>query len=239
MRRRLVVLSPSGWRNPNAVRNVWQLVQRFRPQVFGGVPTVLAAALNVPVGDADVSSMRWCSGGGSAIPVAVGKAYESQFKVPVLEVYGMTETASVHTMSYPDRPVRLGSVGHPVPYSRVRVVQARRRRPLRARLRASTRSAWWPWPGPGVFSRLPERSAQPRRLRRAGLGQFRRPGPAGRRRLPVDHRPRQGPDHPRRPQHRPDRRSRRSCSAIPPWRWPRWWASPTPMPASCRWPMCN
>jgi fatty-acyl-CoA synthase len=42
--------------------------------------------------------------------------------VPVLEVYGMTETASVHAMSYPDRPVRLGSVGHPGPYSRVRVV---------------------------------------------------------------------------------------------------------------------
>ena len=119
----VVVLSPAGWRNPNAVRNVWQLVQRYRPQIFGGVPTVLAAALNVPRGDADVSSIRWCSGGGSAIPVAVANAYVSQFKVPVLEVYGMTETASVHLMSYPDRPVRLGSVGHPGPYSRVRVVQ--------------------------------------------------------------------------------------------------------------------
>jgi fatty-acyl-CoA synthase len=119
----VVVLSPAGWRNPNAVRNVWQLVQRYRPQIFGGVPTVLAAALNVPRGDADVSSIRWCSGGGSAIPVAVANEYVRQFKVPVLEVYGMTETASVHLMSYPDRPVRLGSVGHPGPYSRVRVVQ--------------------------------------------------------------------------------------------------------------------
>jgi fatty-acyl-CoA synthase len=119
----LVVLSPAGWRNPNAVRNCWQLVQRFRPEVFGGVPTVLAAALTVPVGDADVSSIRWCSGGGSAIPVAVANAYAATFKVPVLEVYGMTETSSVHLMSYPDRPVRLGSVGHPGPYSRVRVVQ--------------------------------------------------------------------------------------------------------------------
>ena len=41
----------------------------------------------------------------------------------VLEVYGMTETSSVHTISYIDRPVRLGSVGHAVPYSRVRVVK--------------------------------------------------------------------------------------------------------------------
>ena len=118
----LVVLSPSGWRNPAAVRNVWRLVERFKPEMFGGVPTVLGVALTVPIGDADVSSIRRVSGGGSAIPVPVGQAYERQFKVPVLEVYGMTETASVHTISYIDRPVRIGAVGHPVPYSRVRVV---------------------------------------------------------------------------------------------------------------------
>jgi fatty-acyl-CoA synthase len=119
----LVVLSPAGWRNPNAVRNAWRLVERHRPDIFGGVPTVLGAALNVPIAGADVSSIVCVSGGGSAIPVPIGKAYHERFDVPVLEVYGMTETASVHTIAYRDRPLRLGSVGHPVPYSRVRVVQ--------------------------------------------------------------------------------------------------------------------
>jgi fatty-acyl-CoA synthase len=119
----VVVLSPSGWRNPVALRNVWRLVERHRPEVFGGVPTVLGAALNVPFDGADVSSLRFCSGGGSAIPVPIGKAYEERLKVPVIEVYGMTETSSVHTMAYGDRPIRLGSVGHPVPYSRVRIVE--------------------------------------------------------------------------------------------------------------------
>jgi len=119
----VVVLSPAGWRNPSAVRNVWKLVERYRPPVFGGVPTVLAASLTVPAGDADVSGIRVASGGGSAIPVAVGQALRDRLQVPVLEVYGMTETSSVHTIAYRDRPVRLGSVGHPVPYSRVRVVK--------------------------------------------------------------------------------------------------------------------
>jgi fatty-acyl-CoA synthase len=119
----LVVLSPAGWRNPAAVQNVWRLVERYQPALWGGVPTVLAAALSVPVGDADVSSIRVASGGGSAIPVAVCKTYAEKFKVPVLEVYGMTETSSVHVMSYPDRPIRLGSVGHPLPYSQVRIVK--------------------------------------------------------------------------------------------------------------------
>jgi fatty-acyl-CoA synthase len=119
----LVVLSPGGWRNPSAMRHVWRTVERFKPRVFGGVPTVLAAALNVPLEDADTSSIRYSSGGGSAIPVAVAERYRRQFNAPVLEVYGMTETASIHSMGWPDRPVRIGSVGHPCPYSSVRVVQ--------------------------------------------------------------------------------------------------------------------
>ncbi len=119
----LAVLSPSGWRNPAAVKNIWGLVERFRPETLASVPTVLAATLAIPPGNADLSSLRYAAGGGSAIPVAIGGAIEEKFKIPVVEVYGMTETSSVHTMAYPDRPIRLGSVGFPVPYSRVRIVK--------------------------------------------------------------------------------------------------------------------
>ncbi|MCL2429631.1 MAG: AMP-binding protein, partial [Alphaproteobacteria bacterium] len=119
----LVVLSPSGWRNPAAIRNIWGLVDRFRPRTLGSVPTVLAATLAVPRGAADVSSLRYASGGGSAIPVAVGRAIQDRLRLPVIEVYGMTETSSVHTMAYADQPIRLGSVGLPLPYARVRIVK--------------------------------------------------------------------------------------------------------------------
>jgi fatty-acyl-CoA synthase len=119
----LVVLSPAGWRNPNSVRNIWALVERFKPEALSSVPTVLAATLAVPPGNANISSLKFAAGGGSAIPVAVGSAIQEKLKLPVVEVYGMTETSSVHTMAYPDRPVRLGSVGLPMPYARVRVVQ--------------------------------------------------------------------------------------------------------------------
>ena len=119
----LVVLSAAGWRDPRAVKNVWRLVQKFQPEVFGGVPTVLAAALQVPREGCDLSSLKRASGGGSAIPVAVIQAYEQQLGLPVLEVYGMTETSSVHCMNYPGMPRVSGSVGRPLPYSRVRVVK--------------------------------------------------------------------------------------------------------------------
>jgi fatty-acyl-CoA synthase len=119
----LVVLSPSGWRNPNSVKNIWALIERFKPEAFSSVPTVLAAALNIPRGNTDISSLRFAAAGGSAIPVAVGEAIQDKLKLPVLEVYGMTETSSVHTTAYPERPIRLGSAGLPLPYARVRIVK--------------------------------------------------------------------------------------------------------------------
>jgi len=119
----LVVLGPAGWREPGAIPNVWRLVERYKPTTLAAVPTVLAAAIQVPVNGADISSLRYAAGGGSAVPVAVSQAYAQLLGLPMIEVYGMTETASALTGAYPHRPLRLGSAGHALPYSRVRVVK--------------------------------------------------------------------------------------------------------------------
>jgi fatty-acyl-CoA synthase len=87
----LVVLSPAGWRNPAAIRNLWPLIERFRPVALTSVPTVLAASLAVPVGTADLSSLRFIGGGGSAIPVAVGNALEEKHCVRSLRHDGDLE----------------------------------------------------------------------------------------------------------------------------------------------------
>jgi len=119
----LVTLGPAGWREPLAIPQVWRLVERYRPSVLAAVPTVVAAAIQVPVNGADVSSLRCAAAGGSAVPVAVGRAYQQELGLPMIEVYGMTETSGVLTMAYSDRPLRLGSAGHALPYSRVRTVK--------------------------------------------------------------------------------------------------------------------
>ena len=119
----LVALGPAGWREPSAIPQVWRLVERYRPSVLAAVPTVLAAAIQVPVNGADIKSLRCAAAGGSAVPVAVGRAYEQQLRLPMIEVYGMTETSSVLTLAYGGRPLRLGSAGHALPYSRVRIVK--------------------------------------------------------------------------------------------------------------------
>ena len=119
----LVILSPYGWRHPQVVARTWALIERFKPKVFGAIPTSLAAVIQTPNDGSDLSSVEVVSGGGSAVPVAVFEAYVQRLGVKALEVYGMTETSSVHTIGYRDWPQRIGSVGHAVPYSRVRVVK--------------------------------------------------------------------------------------------------------------------
>jgi fatty-acyl-CoA synthase len=119
----LVILSAAGWRNKNAMANIWKLIERYRPEVFAAVPTVIGAVLNVPMEGADVSSIRLVNGGGSAIPVPVADAYKHRFGLDILETYGMTEASSCHTISFSDRPVYLGAVGRALPYSGVRVVE--------------------------------------------------------------------------------------------------------------------
>ncbi len=119
----LVVLSASGWRNKSAMPNFWKLVDRYKPEVFAAVPTVVGAVLNVSMDGSDVSSIRLINGGGSAVPVPVAETYKHRFGLEILETYGMTEASSCHTISYPDRPIYLGSVGHALPYSRIRVVE--------------------------------------------------------------------------------------------------------------------
>lgn len=147
----LLVLSAAGWRNKNAMPSVWQLVERYRIEVLAAVPTVIGAVLNVSMEDIDVSSIRTLTGGGSAVPVPVADAYKHRFGLEILETYGMTEASSCHTISYPDRPVYLGSVGHALPYSRVRVVEVDERGKA-ARDCPPGRIGVVTMHGPGVFS---------------------------------------------------------------------------------------
>ena len=54
---RIVLMTPSGFRSPVAMKNFWNHVERFQVKQFSAVPTVLMALADIPVGDADISSL--------------------------------------------------------------------------------------------------------------------------------------------------------------------------------------
>lgn len=114
----VIVLSPGGMRNPLVIKNYWRIVERYRATIIGGVPTALAALLNVPV-DASLASVRYSISGASLLPRAVAEKFQAMTGTKLHEILGMTETGGLVSIDPgPAEPV-LGSVGCRLPYSQV------------------------------------------------------------------------------------------------------------------------
>lgn len=92
-----------------------EVVGRDKVTVFEGVPTMYAGMLNAEGAEsADMSSLRTCISGGSAMPVEVMKNFEKTFDCIVLEGYGLSETSPVACFNQPGMERRTGTIGVPV-----------------------------------------------------------------------------------------------------------------------------
>ncbi len=103
-----------------------ELMESEEITFFAGVPTMYWGLLHAlkevqssADGKVDVakikSNLRVAAAGGSALPVEVHKAFEREFGVTILEGYGLSETSPVASFSQFGEPVRVGSIGKPVP----------------------------------------------------------------------------------------------------------------------------
>jgi long-chain acyl-CoA synthetase len=99
------------------------IIQRDRVTLFEGVPTMYHAMLNHPDRDRyDVSSLKTCVSGGSAMPVEVMRGFEEAFGCVVLEGYGLSETSPVASFNHLDREHKPGSIGTPIAGVEMKVV---------------------------------------------------------------------------------------------------------------------
>jgi fatty-acyl-CoA synthase len=118
-----VILSPYGLRNQDIVRNYWRIAARYKATIVGGVPTAIVAISDVPVGDADISSVRMGTTGGALCPVPVGERFEKKINGTLYEQYGMTETgAMISSNPFMGKRI-LGSAGLRVPFSALMVAR--------------------------------------------------------------------------------------------------------------------
>ncbi len=100
-----------------------EIVQRDRVTVFQGVPTMFAAMLHQPDASRyDVSSLRLCVSGGSAMPVEVMRGFEEAFGCIVLEGYGLSETSPVASFNHPHAERKPGTIGTPIRGVEMRLV---------------------------------------------------------------------------------------------------------------------
>jgi long-chain acyl-CoA synthetase len=96
-----------------------RVIGRDRVTVFEGVPTMYAAMLHHPdAHEADMTSLRTCMTGGSAMPVEILKQFEATFGCEVFEGYGLSETSPVASFNQPGHERKPGSIGFPVRVAR-------------------------------------------------------------------------------------------------------------------------
>jgi long-chain acyl-CoA synthetase len=101
----------------------FELLTRHRCTYFAGVPTMYFALLHYPdAGAYDLSSLRICASGGSAMPVEVMRAFDEKYHVNVIEGYGLSETSPVASFNVLDRPKKPGSIGIPIDHVEFRLV---------------------------------------------------------------------------------------------------------------------
>ena len=117
----VVLLSPRGYRDAPVMQNFFKIVAHYRATTFSCVPTVLSVLLDVPVGDADISCLRYAICGAAPLSVELFKRFEAHSGMKVLEGYGLTEGTLVSSINplYGERKV--GSIGIRIPYQEMKI----------------------------------------------------------------------------------------------------------------------
>ena len=100
-----------------------KVLVRDKVTVMQGVPTMYVALLNHrDSASYDLSALRVCVSGGSALQVEVLTGFEKAFGAVILEGYGLSETSPVACFDHPDRDRVPGSIGTPVRGVQMRLV---------------------------------------------------------------------------------------------------------------------
>jgi fatty-acyl-CoA synthase len=117
----LLLMSPSGLRNPAMVSQYWRICERYGVTLAGGVPTSIGAIAEVPLDGADISSIRGGLTGASPLPVAVREKFETVTGKSLNEIYGMTEASGLIACNPFAGTGGAGSVGLRLPYTTVTI----------------------------------------------------------------------------------------------------------------------
>ncbi|HSD91542.1 MAG TPA: long-chain fatty acid--CoA ligase, partial [Methyloceanibacter sp.] len=98
-----------------------KLIDKLRPTMMPGVPTLFNAMLRHPhIKKFDLSSLEYCIVGGAALPIEVKRGFESICACGLVEGYGLSETAPVACCN-PVDAVKEGSIGLPLPGTEISI----------------------------------------------------------------------------------------------------------------------
>src|SRR5439155_12500058 len=111
-----------------APRETVELIRKHRPTLLLLVPAICHAISGVLEDEENAGKfdgVRLCVSGAAPLSVEIGDRFTRLTGVPIVEGYGLTEAGPVTHVNLPGNP-RVGSIGLPLPDTRVRVVDLER-----------------------------------------------------------------------------------------------------------------
>lgn len=108
----------------SALPSFWKLIDTYRVNWTSVMPAFLSAFLEYGLKRTD-DTLRGIVCGGQVLLDEVRNRFESEYRVPVFEGFGLTETTSFATMNrHPAERRRFGSIGVALPCNALRIVDA-------------------------------------------------------------------------------------------------------------------
>jgi long-chain acyl-CoA synthetase len=107
----------------DAERTLARMVETGTTIVLG-VPTMCIALCEAARSASALPPIRIAHVGGAAVPVEVGRAFESTFGADLYEGYGLTEMSGIATTYVDGQPRKPGSVGKPLGSTKVQIADA-------------------------------------------------------------------------------------------------------------------
>jgi fatty-acyl-CoA synthase len=118
----IIMGTPSGFRGEGTFPNFWKIVEHYKINLFGGVPTVYKELLNHPV-NADISSLEMANCGAAPLPVELANQFAKHAGISILEGYGLTEATSVCSVNPRAGEPKYGSIGYRLPYQEMVIAE--------------------------------------------------------------------------------------------------------------------
>lgn len=118
----VVLISPMGYRDPSTIQNFYKIVDHYKAISFSSVPTVLSTLLDIPMGDADISSLRYGICGAAPLSTELFNRFERHSGMKILEGYGLTEGTCASSLNPLFGERRVGSIGLRLPYQQMKVM---------------------------------------------------------------------------------------------------------------------
>jgi fatty-acyl-CoA synthase len=117
----VVITSPMGFRDPSVIENIYKIIEHYRVSIFATVPTVISMLLEVPKGDADISSLKLVGSGAAPLSMELCQRFEKYAGIKIIEGYGLTEGTTGSCLNPYHGKRKLGSIGLRMPYQEMKV----------------------------------------------------------------------------------------------------------------------